>query len=259
MKKFILTTYSMITKTFLLSTLLLTILFVSCDKSNDPDQIEPEQEISVDSIYFSCTINNELLEFKSPTAKFFSSGKVNSRLGVLKDNRNDSSFLEVSREFCNDKYFVKFRFNDIYLVDTTATLWNLPEVKEDLFKVGDHPFQFLSLDDFGMGIPSSPYVGVHINIYDIENHKTYNSSISYVHRDDLNELNDFKENTVMHITDSYFINSNASFNDTFGTETSDNWYLEANFKCKLYSGDPFDPNYTKNALYITDGVIKGCF
>ena len=63
----------------------------------------------------------------------------------------------------------------------------------------------------------------------------------------------------MHITDSYFINSNASFNDTFGTETSDNWYLEANFKCKLYSGDPFDPNYTKNALYITDGVIKGCF
>ncbi len=249
----------MITKTFLLSTLLLTILFVSCDKSNDLDQIKPESEMTVDSIYFSCTINNELLEFKSPTAMFSSSGKTNCRLGILEDLPNDLSIIEVIREFRDDKYLVEFRFNEVYLVDTTATLWDIPEVKEDLYKNGDHPFQFLSLEDYGIGSPSTPYVGVHIKIYDIENNKTYNSSISYVHRDNSNELNNFKNNSVMHITNSYFLNSNGSYNDSFGTEASDNWYLEANFKCKLYSGDPFDPNYTKNAINITDGVIKGCF
>jgi len=253
------TAYSMIKKTIFLSILFSIVLLVSCDKDSDIETDGIEKTISTDSIYFSCTINNEFFEFKSPSAELYSTGKCNSRLCVLKDNPKDSSILEYSREFYDHNYFIEFRFNNVYLVDTLSFL-NTPNVKGDLFVNGDYPFQLLSLDDYSIGEPTTRYIGVCIKIFDVQNHKIYTSSISYSHRENLNEQNDFMENSLFQITNSFSLDSNSNSNDFTGLELSNNWFIEANFKCKLYEfGNRYESNYIENAIYISDGVLKGCF
>lgn len=250
------TAYFTIRENMILFLLLSIMLMVSCNKDDD---IEPGIEISNDSIYFSCTINNKFLEFKSPSASLFSSGKGNTRLCVTKNNPKDSSIIEYSREFYDQKYFIAFRFSNVYLVDTLS-IFNTPNVKDDLYKKGDHQFQFLSLLDYDKGLPSSPYTGVSIEIFDVTNNKIYTSNISSKYRDNSNEYRNFMDNSLFQITNSFLLDSPPNANDYSSIEGSNNWFIEANFKCKFYElYNQFDPNYIEDTFYISDGILKGCF
>jgi len=250
------TAYSMIKKTIFLSILFSIVLLVSCDKDSD---IETKRIFSTDTIYFSCTINNEFLEFKSPSAYPVTEGFGVAGFGESNKYSKDTVLLRVSREFKDTKYLIEFTFSDSLVIDTTKSFFDVLEMKECLFKKGDYSFQFYSIDDYSIERPTPLYIGFNINIYDLQNKKSYTSSIDYYlnrekTNEKINEYNDSMTNSVFQITNS--AQPNSTSNDYYlpGFERSNKWFIEGAFKCKLYeSGD------IGNKIYISDGVLKGCF
>jgi len=236
--------------------LVFMVIFVSCEKSDDIYK----EVISSDSIYFSCTINNEFLEFKSPSAQLLSLGKRVSGFGESKKYSKDTVIIEHKREFYDDNYYVELRFNDSFIIDTTSSFFDVPDMKEYLFEKGNYPFQFRSTDEYDIHESFHWYRGVYVSIYDRYTRKQYESSIDWLYQGDLIEYDDFMEKSEFQITNSVQLSSESTPNSLRGIDISNLWFIEANFKCKLYDRDyKHEENYLENVIYITDGVLKVCF
>lgn len=228
-------------------TMLLIIFIVSCRKNDDTELTD--KKIPIDSIYFTCKINNKLIEFKSPSAKFSSWSKAVKRLYKLKNNTKDSVIIEYTQEYHDDNYIIGFRFSNSFIVDTLNILWDAPNVKEYLYKKGTIPFQFLTLD-FGLDEITPKYCGFKIYIYDRLNYINYSSNIDYRQHANTNKYVDFVDKSLFQITNSFRLDSIKNSI----ADISDNWFIEANFNCNLY-----DISDTNKIVFLSGGILKGCF
>jgi hypothetical protein len=230
---FCLTDQSLIKKSLLIS-ILLSLLLVSCKKEKDNDS--NVKEFPTYGIYFSCRINNELVEFESPSAFLYSSSKSLKRLHKLPGFEKDSAILENSYGYLDDNYYIVFGMGDSFLVDTTSLLG--PNVQNILFRPGSYPFQFLSLE-WGIDEATFKYCGFHITINDLKKGIYYTSYIDQREHGNTEEFNDFTTKSSFNLSKSFLV--------------TDGILIESTFKCKLYKNESIN-----DTSMLTDGILKCC-
>jgi len=229
------------------------MLLVSCEKVSDKDT-ETEQKIPIDSINFTCKINNEIIEFKSPHAQFASWKKSWRRLYKVQNNSKDSVLIEYTQSFVDDKYYIEFGFCNSFLLDTMNIRMLAPNVKEYLFQKGTYPFQYLSFSD-GSDELTAKLCGFHIRIIDIKNSKNYTSNTTWYERANTVEYNDFKAKSAFQINNSLQLDPTSTSENTF-TDISDVWFLKASFNCKMYECERGTIN---EVVYLSEGFLNVCF
>ena len=246
-------TYCIIKNTLLLTILLPMMFLVSCEKVSDKND-ETEQKIPIDSISFTCKINNEIIEFKSPQAQFSSWKKSWRRLYKVQNNSKDSVLIEYTQKFGDDKYYIEYGFCNSFLLDTMNIRVLVPNVKEYLFQKGTYPFQYLSFRD-GLDETTLKSCGFHISICDIKNEKNYTSNTIWYERANTVEYNDFKAKSAFQINNSFRLDSTTTSENSLG-DISDIWFLKANFNCKMYECEWGTIN---EVVYLSQGFLNVCF
>jgi hypothetical protein len=240
--------YSLIKRAILLPMLLSMVFLMSCEKDEDFTETIP-----IDSIYFSCKINDKLVEFEFPSARNNKWAKTVQRLNILKDNSQDSVIIEYLHEFSDDNYTITFCFSNSFLVDTVDIGVFSPNVKEQMYKKGNHSVQYL-LPAWGLNAITPMYCGFRIHIYDYQESILYTSNVNSQEYANVIDYKDFIEKSSFEITNSFRLDSPSNFTGSSLIDLADHWILEALFNCKLYvSGD------VKRPVYLSEGVLKGRF
>lgn len=225
-----------------------SLFLVSCDKNNDLDN-QSTTKISIDSIYFSCKIDNQPIEFKSPGIKGGSWSESAKRLKKVKNSTKDSILVTYTKGFINEHYIIEIGFSESILleIDTINQLANMPNQKSILLRKGIHSIQFLE-DIYGLNVSAPMHCGFSITITDINKQVTYSS---YIKNEDPNistEYYDFVSKSSFEITELTRINTSV-YNDYINA-----WFFTSKFHCKLYKNS----SSTEPAI-LTDGVINCCF
>ena len=250
-------------KSILYTVVMALVLFGSCDNENNQEEekgLTREEQKLIDSLYFSCVINNKHFEFKTPSAVYAGSSIGKIRFNRLKNKPMDSTILQYSKEFSDENYLIEFRFSKAYLIDTIAKAWECPDVKEDLYKKGTYPFQYHASHNIGTSQETQKHIGIDIHIIDLSTSDYYTTHLDGFENVHLDEYDNFIQNSSFQITNSFPIGKVTEQKDTKGNTVQSNWFLEANFKCKLYPfNDRLEENYPEKAMYITNGVLRGCF
>lgn len=224
------------------------LLLVSCDKNNDLDN-QSTTKIPIDSIFFSCKIDNQPIEFKSPGAESGLWKSETTRLKKVKNSTRDSILVSYSKGFRNERYRVEIGLSETILldIDTTSVWLTVPNQKSFLLKKGIHSIQFLEQGfDYNQATPK--YCGFRINITDLINNVSYSSYIRFRDPNISTEYSDFKSKYSFEITELTELNTGI-YKDYINA-----WFFNSKFHCKLY----ISSDSTKPAI-LTDGVLNCCF
>lgn len=239
------------------SILVFILFLVSCDKDNDldnqPDTKDLENQLTtkipIDSIFFSCNINNQLIEFKSPSAENVTWKDLAQRLNKIKNSTKDSILISYSKGFINEHYRVEISFSESVLLEIdTTTIWlTVPNQKNVLLKKGIHNVQYLE-QGWDYKEATAKYSGFRINITDRLNNISYSSYVRFRDPNISTEYSDFKSKSSFEITELTELNTGIY------KDYSDAWFFNSKFHCKLY----IDSDTSKPAI-LTDGVLNCCF
>jgi hypothetical protein len=227
----------------------LVVLFLaSCNTNNDLDN-SSMTIIPVDSLSFSCKIDGQLIEIKSPSIITYSWKNGTSKLKKLKHSTKDSVLINYTNSGINKNYRITFGFSECYLleVDTNFVDVKTSIVKGDLLKPGLYPLQYME-QGFDYDKPTANYCGFHIEIQDLTNYINYTSYVGFRDPNTNTEYADFK--------------SKSSFNMTKLTELKgeaykyyiSKWFFNSEFHCKLYMNSS-----TSKTVELTDGVLNTVF
>lgn len=238
------------TKTFLLS-LLCTFAFISCSSNSIDEPSVQVNKIPIDSIYFSCKINGDLIELKKVPVLDRSYGLSIQRLYKLKSGPRDSAIIIYKYGYYNEDYSVIVGISKSCLVDTIAIQnFNLPDIiKKEIMEKSSYQMRFMP-PHASVRSSISKYTGFYIEINNLKDNSTYTTY-----------LNDFSEynNDVEYIkvaTDSEFnITKSTELNSGIYSDYKNVWFIESKFKCKIYKRGI-------NAYImedVTEGVMRGCF
>ena len=225
------------------------ILFlVSCDKNNDFDNLSTTK-IPIDSIFFSCKINNQPIEFKTPSAESGLWKSETTRLMKVQNSAKDSILVSYTKGFRNEHYRVEIGFSESILLDIdTTTLWlTVPNQKSLLLKKGIHNIQFIE-HGFDNNEATSKHCGFNITITDLINNISYSSYVRYRDPNISTEYSDFKSKGTFEITELTELNTGI-YKDYINA-----WFFNSKFHCKLYKNSE-----STEPVILTDGVINCCF
>lgn len=159
----------------------LVSLFVACEEEGNDVVIEQQEAISFDSLFFSCIIDNEYLEFKTPLAEVDEiSNGVFGYNGQPFDYEDDTVGLNVSRTFSDDRYRKEFVFCDSLIIDTTTTYAAVMSRKNEvMFKEITYPIQLYPFECFSKERPLHWFLGFSIQLTNLENNEVYTSYVDY--------------------------------------------------------------------------------
>jgi len=233
------------------------LLLTSCGQNND---IESAKKIPIDSLYFSCKINDELIELKSPSVLQHLASNTSMILNKSTAGGKDSIIMGRSYICANNNYRVEFGMSRIFLVDTI--IFMSPKVNEVLLEKGKYPFQFMSFSNslqdslsqkyssFSLGLDKvvNQYCGFYIKIWDIKKGLYYSSFVSPKKEGNTSDFDYFKNKS------SFQISSSTKLDTGIYKNYLNTWFIESSFNCKLYDSESVD-----RSAILTDGVLKGCF
>lgn len=242
--------------------LILTLSFTlfSCEEEDDV-VIDQEAEISLDSLFFSCTIDNEYLEFKTPVAEIdgISAGTFGYK-NMDFTYVDDTIGLTVSRTFSDDRYLIEFTLCDSLIIDTLTSYTTVMGMKKEvLLKEMAYPIQFYSIDQHSKERPLNWYLGFSITIRDKATNETYTSNIDYHMNKDktaalaqaMNEIRSQSSFTINHTQLVFSLPAEPYYP---GVELLNFWFIEATLNCNLYKSGDLD-----HKRVLTNGIIRGCF
>ena len=224
------------------------LLLVSCDKNNDLDNLSTTK-IPIDSIYFSCKIDNQPIEFKSPSAESGFWESTTTRLMKVQNSTKDSILVSYTQAFSNARYRVEIGFSETILlpIDTTSLWLTVPNQKSFLLRKGIHSIQFLE-QGFDYNEATPKYCGFRIKITDLINNIRYSSYVRYRDPNISTEYPDFKSKNSFEITNLTELNTGIY------QDYNDAWFFNSKFHCKLYKNSE-----STEPVLLTDGVINCCF
>lgn len=244
-------------KTMAFFILVFILFLVSCDKNNDLDN-QPETKdvenqlttkIPIDSIFFSCKIDNQPIEFKSPSAESGIWKSETTRLKKVKNSTKDSILVSYTQDFRNEYYRVEIGFSESILleIDTTSLWLTVPNQKSHLLRKGIHNIRFIE-QGFEYNEATSKYCGFSIKITDLINNINYSSYVRYRDPNISTEYSDFKSKSSFEITELTELNTGI-YKDYMNA-----WFFNSKFHCKLYKNSE-----STEPVILTDGVINCCF
>lgn len=224
------------------------LLLVSCDKNNDLDNLSTTK-IPIDSIFFSCKIDNQPIEFKSPSAESGLWESVTTRLMKVTNSTKDSILVSYTKGFRNERYRVEIGFSETILlaIDTTSLWLTVPNQKSILLRKGIHSIQFLE-QGFGYNEATPKYCGFRIDITDLISNIRYSSYVRYRDPNTSTEYPDFKSKSSFEITNLTELNTGIY------QDYNNAWFFNSKFHCKLYKNSE-----STEPVLLTDGVINCCF
>jgi uncharacterized protein YcfL len=229
----------------------LILLLTSCETNNNLVNLDDElkNKIPVDSIYFSCKINGQSIQFKSPNAENGSWEKAVTRLKRIKNSTKDSILVSYRQSFYDEYYIVEIGFSESILmeIDTTSNWLTVPSQKSVLLKKGIHNIQYLE-HYFDYNEATVKYCGFMITITDRINRVNYSSYIRFRDPNTYLEYNDFKSKSLFEITEL------AELNTGIYKDYVNAWFFNSKFNCKLYINSE-----SKSPVNLTDGVLNCCF
>jgi len=211
------------------------VLLVSCEKQID------EEKIPINSLYFSCKIDGELVVLKSPVITSNSFGISIMELNPLSKNLKDSVVLGYYKGFSNDSISVTIGFNRSLLVDSAYTLYNTKGLnyKENIFATGAYIFQYAYPTSITKTITAQEE-GIYLQI-GMKKMKAKGNYASYMAK-----TTDYSKVTY----DVFKCNSSCQITKSMNLDYYNNaWYIESTFNCKLY-----DTGYeSTNSVILTEG------
>lgn len=231
--------FSIILNLFLLS------LIVSCEK---PIEIE-DGKIPIDSLYFSCKIDGELVTLKSPVVNSGSGGSSFQRLFKLKNVAKDSVIIGYYKSFQNDSIRVTIGFSKSVLVDSTSYHnWfnNGQNYKDQIYATGSYIYQYTVPSSFVT--TSAQNEGFYIEIWNINRKITYTSFPNQITDYSKTKYDEFIGNTSCQITASMALDSGIY------SDYRNAWFIESTFNCGLYKN-----NETDKTIILSDGHFSGVF
>lgn len=232
-------------KVFIFPIFIFSLFLVSCDINNDIDN-QSAVKIPIDSLFFSCKINNQTIELKSPAANNVYWSQQAFQLNKIKNSTKDSILVSYSKTYLNDYYRVKISFSESVLLDIDTTcFWcsTIPSQRSLLLRKGIHNMQYI--ERFNFIEPMHQYHGFNIEIHDLIKNITYTSNIGHNDPNISTEYMDF-------LSKSYFEITNVSELNTGIYEDYQNaWFINSLFRCKLY----IDSKSTETTM-LTDGVLN---
>ena len=234
-------TFSIILNMFLL------FLIVSCEK---PIEIE-EEKIPIDSLYFSCKLDGELVTLKSPVVTSGSGGSSLKRLFRLKNVPKDSVIIGYYNSFQDDSLRITIGFSKRFLVDSTSYHnWFNEDLnyKGQIYATGLYSFQY-AVPKSNFLTPTAQYEGFYIEIYNINRGTTYTSFLDQKTDYSKTKYDEFKSNTSCQITKSMALNSGIY------SDYRNAWFIESTFNCRLYENS-IDTN---QFIVLSDGHFNGVF
>ena len=215
------------------------ILFlVSCDTINVLDN-QPTVKIPLDSIFFSCKIDNQQIEFQSPGIKGGTWSEGAARLNKIKNSTKDSVLMCYSKGFQNERYIVEFSFSETILLDIDTACFGCTEIPSQrslLLRKGIRSLQFL--ERFHLNEPISQYCGFRIEIKDLNKNITYTSNIGDRDPNISTDYKDFASKSQFEIAIVLELYQNA-------------WFINSQFRCKLYINSK-----SSETAMLTDGVLN---
>jgi len=237
-------------RTFILLSLSLILGLISCEKNDyidDNKEIKLGETISLDSIYFSCKINDKLIELSSPSLTSGTINKMYKRLYKLPGHAKDSAIIQYSNQYQDEDYLITFGISGAFLVDTTSILG--PGVKDLLYAEGEYLMQYLPTSGKYLEKETNKYLGYFIEIIDRKNYNHYFSYLAYSPPVNEEEYTNFK------VGSSLKINRSEIVQIPYNNYLIPQHFIEFSFNCKLFQ---FSSIHDYSTLTLTDGVIRGC-
>lgn len=231
-----------------LSIFALILFLVSCNKNEEIEQ-QPTAKIPIDSIYFSCKINDQTIEFKSPTAEKRTWSEDLVQQKKIKKSTKDSIFVSYAQTFSDEHYRIEIGFSDYILseIDTNSVILSIPNQKSHLLRKGIHNIQYLE-QGFDYTKYLAKYCGFRIRIVDLTTGVNYSSYISFHDPNIVSEFSNFTSKSSFEITELTELNTGI-YKDYINT-----WFFRSKFHCNLY----INSDSTKPVV-LTDGVLNCCF
>lgn len=216
------------------------LLFVSCEKPID------EEKIPINSLYFSCKIDGELVVLESPLITSSSGGYSLQELYPSKKSLKDSVVMGYYKDFSNDSISVTIGFNRSLLVDSAYTLYNTKgqNYKDYIFATGAYIFQYANPSSGTKSIVTqNEGIYLQIDMKKMKNKGLYTSYKAYTKDYSKATYDEFKSNSSCQITKSMFLDYYKA------------WFIESTFNCKLY-----DTGYeSTNSIILTEGHFSTVF
>lgn len=226
----------------------LLFLIVSCEK---PVEIE-EDKIPIDSVYFSCKLDGELVILKSPEVTSGSGSSSYQRLFKLKNVPKDSAIVGYYQSFYNDSIRVTLGFSKKVLVDTGTstdyTKFNSGQnYKDQIYATGLYIYQYAVPTGFEKTTAQNE--GFYIEICNVNRGITYTSFLNPITDYSKTKYDEFKSNTSCQMTKSMALDSGIY------SDYRNVWFIESTFNCILYEYGV----ETDKSIILSDGHFNGVF
>lgn len=239
------------TKKNILFCLLCTLALVSCDNNAIDEPLAQVNKIPLDSFYFSCKINDSLIEMKSSPLLDRTYGASIQRLYKLENSPKDSAIVGFKYGYYNDDYNVVIGISKCCLLDTVDIKnFNISNnIKKEILENNRYQMRFMP-PITSIRSSTNKYSGFYIEINDFKTKKRYTTYL-----DDFSEYNNDVEYVKVSTNSEFNIVKSTELNSEIYTGYDNIWFIESTFKCKIY-------NYGTTGLSmenVTDGKLKGCF
>ena len=239
------------TKKTILFGLLCTLALVSCDHNSIDEPSAQVNKIPLDSIYFSCKINGNLIEMKTAPILDRDYGISIQRLYKLQNSSKDSAIVGYTYGFYNDDYIIKIGISKSCLLDTIAIQnFNLPDgIKKEIMEKSSYQMQFMP-PHTQIKLSAVRYSGFYIEINDLKKDSIYTT-----YYNDFSEYNNEVEYNKVSTNSEFNLTKSTELNSGIYADYKNVWFIESNFKCKIYKRGT-----TAFIMEdVTDGELKGCF
>jgi hypothetical protein len=235
----------------LLFNLLCTIVLVSCGNDSNDESLVLKKKIPIDSIYFSCKLNGNLIEMNSASIVDRSYGAFITRLFKLKNSPNDSVIIGYKYGFYNADYSVVIGLSKACILDTLSIQnFYIPKgIKNEIMEKSSYQMQFMPPIST-VKLSSVRYSGFYIEICDLKKELNYTTYLN-----DFSEYNNEVEYNKVSTNSGLNLIKSTALNSGIYADYLNTWFIESNFKCRIHR--------TGKSAYImeevTDGVLRGCF
>lgn len=230
---------------------LCTFALVSCEHNPIDEPSAQVNRIPIDSIYFSCKINGNLIEMKKAPILDRDYGISMQRLYKLQKKSKDSIIIAYKYGFYNDDYIIKIGISKSFLNDTIAILnLNLPDgIKKEIMENSSYQMQFMP-PHTQIKSATARYSGFYIEINDLKKYSTYTT-----YYNDFSEYNNEVEYTKVSTNSEFNITKSTELNSGIYADYKNVWFIDSKFKCKIYKRGT-----TAFIMEdVTDGILRGCF
>jgi hypothetical protein len=231
--------------------LLCAIALVSCGKNPIDEPLIQVDKIPLDSFYFSCKINDSLIEMKSAPLLERTYGEYIQRLYKVQNSSQDSAIIGFKYGYYNDDYNVVIGISKSCLLDTVDIKnFNLPNnIKKEIMENNRYHMRFMP-PITSVRSSTNKYSGFYIEINNLKTHDRYTTYLN-----DFSEYNNEAEYVKLSTNSEFDIVKSTELNSEIYADYKNIWFLESTFKCKIYKQGK--TSFIQEN--VTEGQLKGCF